>query len=83
MVYDIQNHCHVGYSSACIPCKRSPWLLFSAVSVKYLCLDIEQLIYLAPKQLVKEKLSHRISNLLDVPVSANDGLSQYICEKCK
>ena len=32
---------------------------------------------------VKEKLSRRICDLLDVPVSANDGLSQYICEKCK
>ena len=34
-------------------------------------------------KVVKEKLCCRISDLLDVPVSANDGLSQYICEKCK
>ena len=34
-------------------------------------------------KLEKERLSTRISDLLDVPVGVNDGLPEYICEKCK
>ena len=32
---------------------------------------------------VKERLSFRITGLLDVPVRVSDGLSRHICEKCK
>ena len=32
---------------------------------------------------VKESLSTRIIDLLDVPVGVNDGLPKYICEKCR
>ena len=32
---------------------------------------------------VKQRLASRISDLLEVTVDANDGLPQYVCEKCK